>query len=101
MVELDYDQISDPTWLEGLEDIKNRKSGNFLKIPKIFLKNRKVQLRGPVGSIEGPRLVLDPMEVRSGDPRVPWNVLCCLECKNMTDTVCFQMEEDGAPNPLC
>ena len=30
-----------------------------------FLKNHKVHLRGPVGSIEGPRLVLDPMEVRS------------------------------------
>ena len=33
-----------------------------------------VHFRGPVGSIEGPWLVLDPMEVRSCVPRVPWNV---------------------------
>ena len=63
MVELDNDQISDPTCLEGLENIKNKKSRNFLKIPEIFLKNHKVHVRGPVGSIEGPRMVLDPMEV--------------------------------------
>ena len=54
---------------------------------------------GPVGSIEGPRLVLDPMEVRSCVPRVPWNVLCCLECNNMTDTAGFQVEDDCAPLP--
>ena len=58
MKELDNDQISDPTWLEGLEHIKNRKSQNFLKIPEIFLQNHKVHVRGPAGSIEGPRLVL-------------------------------------------
>ena len=80
MVELDNDQISDPTWLEGLENIKNRKSRNFLKIPEIFLKNHKVHVRVPVGSIEGPKLVLDPMEVWSCVPRVPLNVFCCLEC---------------------
>ena len=47
---LDNDQISDPTWLEGLENIKNRKSRNFLKIPEIFLKNHKVH----VGALYGP-----------------------------------------------
>ena len=54
-----------------------------------FLKNHKVQFRGPVGSIEGPRLVLDPMEVRSCVPRVPWNAFCCLVCKNLADTAYF------------
>ena len=62
-----------------------------------FLKNHKVQLRGPVGSIEGPWLVLDPMEVRSCVPRVPWIVLCGLECQNMTDTAGFQVEDDCTP----
>ena len=83
---LDNDQISDATWLEGLENIKNRKSQNFLKISGIFLQNNMVHVRGPVGSIEGPRLVLDPMEVWSCVPRVPWNVFCCLVCKNIVDT---------------
>ena len=35
LVELDNDQISGLTWLEGLEDIKNRKTRNFLKTPKL------------------------------------------------------------------
>ena len=65
MVELDNEQIIDPTWLEGLENIRNRKSRNFFKIPGIFLKNYKVHVRDPVGFIEGPRLVFGPMEVRS------------------------------------
>ena len=38
---------------------------------------------GPVGSIEGPWLVLDPMGVSSSIPRVPWYDFCCLECKNI------------------
>ena len=71
---LDNDQISDATWLEGLENIKNRKSQNFLKISGIFLQNHMVHVRGPVRSIEGPRRVLDPMEVWSCVPRVPRNV---------------------------
>ena len=49
--------------VEGLKNIKNTKSKNFLNIPKIFLRNHKVHVRGPRGSIEGPRLVLGPMEV--------------------------------------
>ena len=97
MVELDNDQISDPTWLEGLENIKNRKSRNFLKIPEIFLKNHKVHVRVPFGSIEGPKLVLDPMEVWSCVPSVPLNVFCCLECKNMTNTAGFWVDDDCAP----
>ena len=94
------DQLSGPIWLEGLENIKNQKSRNFLRNPEIFLKNHRVHVRGPVGSIEGPRLVLDPMEVRSCVPRVPWNVLYGLECKNMTDTAGFQVEDDYAPPAL-
>ena len=62
-----------------------------------FLKNHKVHFWGPLGSIKGPRLVLDPMEVSSCVNRVPWNVFCCLECKNMTDTAGFQVEDDCAP----
>ena len=38
----------------------------------------EVNFRGPVGSIKGPCLVLDPMEVRSCVPRVPWNVFLWL-----------------------
>ena len=60
-----------------------------------FFKNHKVQFEGPEGSIEVPRLVLDPMEVRSCVPRVPWNVLCCLGSKNMTDTAGFQVEDEN------
>ena len=71
MVELENDQISDPTGLEGLENIKNRKFRYFLKIPEFFFKTHEVHVRGPVGSIEGPRLVLSPMEVWSFVPRVP------------------------------
>ena len=58
MVELENDQISDQTGLEGLENIKNRKFRNFLKIPEFFFKTHEVHVRGPVWSIEGPRLVL-------------------------------------------
>ena len=47
-----------------------------------ILKNHKVQLRGYVRSIEGPRLALVPIGVSSSVPRVPWYDFCCLECKN-------------------
>ena len=46
----------------------------------------KVQLRGPVGSIEGPWLILDPMEVSSSVTRVPSYDFRCLECKNIKDS---------------
>ena len=91
------DQISGPTWLEGLENIKNRKSRNFHTNPEVFLNNHKVHVRGPAGSIEGPRLVLDPMEVWSCVPRVPWNVFCCLVCKSIADTADSRWEDDCAP----
>ena len=39
----------------------------------------KVQLRGPVGSIEGQRLALDPMGVSSSVPRVLWREISCVE----------------------
>ena len=38
--------------------------------------------RGPVGSMERPRLVSDPTGVGSCVLRVPWYGFCCLECKN-------------------
>ena len=82
MVQLDIDQLSVPTWLEGLENTKYRKTQNFLK-------NHKVHFRGRVGSIEGPRMVLDTMEIWSCVPRVPWNFVCCLVCKNIADTADF------------
>ena len=50
MVELDNDQISDPTWLEGLKNIKNKKSRNFLKNPEIILKIYKLNVGGLIGS---------------------------------------------------
>ena len=78
-----YCSLSVPTWLEGLENTKYR---NGKKKARNFLKNHKVPIRGPVGSIEGPWLVLDPMEVRSCVPRVPWNVFCGLVCIHITNT---------------
>ena len=57
-----------------------------------FIMNHKVHFRGPVGSIEGPRLVLDPMVVRSCFLRVPRNVFCCLVCKNIAVTADFRGE---------
>ena len=45
-----------------------RECRNGIHMPNFFLQIHKVHFRGPVGSIEGPRLVLDPREVRSGVP---------------------------------
>ena len=81
-----YCSLSVPTWLEGLENTKYR---NGKKKARNFLKNHKVPIRGPVGSIEGPWLVLDPMEVRSCVPRVPWKGFSCLVCKSMANTADF------------
>ena len=64
-----------------------------------FLKNHKVHFRYTVRSIEGPRLVPDHMGVRSCVPRVPWNVSCCLVCKNIDDTADFRLDDDCAPLP--
>ena len=60
--------------------------------PEIGLKiigSWTVYFRGPVGSMEGPRLVYDPMGLISCVLRVPWYVFCCLECKNLTYIVEF------------
>ena len=65
-----------------------------------FLKNHKVHFRGPVGSIEGPWLVLDPIEVWSCVLRVTWNVVCCSICKNIADTADFRVGGMIAPSPL-
>ena len=62
-------QKSVPKCLEGLESVK---CANGI-LAWIFLENHEVHFRGPVGSIEGPRLVLDPMEVRSCVPNAHWN----------------------------
>ena len=90
MIELENDQIDIPTWLEGLQNKKCR-IGNTARN---FLKNYKVHFRVPVGSIEGPRLVLDLMEVWSCVPRVPWQVLCCLVCESIADTADFRREDN-------
>ena len=45
---------------------------------------------GPVGSNKGPWLVLDPMEVKSCVPRVPWHIFYCLECKTIANTADFR-----------
>ena len=34
------------------------------------------------------------MEVWSCVPRVPWNVFCCLVCKNIADTTDFWWDDD-------
>ena len=43
----------------------------------------------PVGSIEGPRLVMEPMGVSFCLPRVPHCVFLCLEWKSMADIADF------------
>ena len=42
-------------------------------------------------------MVLDTMEVWSCVPRVPWNVFCCLVCKNIDDTADFWVDDDCVP----
>ena len=64
-----------------------------------FSENQKVPFWGPVGSNGGPCMVLDPMELRSCVPRVPWNVCFGLVCINITDTADFRGEDDS-PTPL-
>ena len=44
-------------------------------------------------------MVLDTMEVWSCVPRVPWNVFCCLVCKNIADTADFRVDDDCTPPP--
>ena len=77
--------------------MQNIEKPKFSQKSRNFRKNHKVHFRGRVGSIEGPRMVLETMDVWSYVPRVPWNVLCCLECNNMTDTAGFQVDYDCAP----
>ena len=60
MVEFHNDQKSFSTWLEGLQHVKSRNRKDSLKEAKKF----EVHFRDPVGSNNGPWLVLDPMEVR-------------------------------------
>ena len=48
----------------------------------IFLENHEVHFRVPVGSIEGPGRILDPIRITSRLPRVPWYGLCSLKGKN-------------------
>ena len=72
MVQLDNDQISVPTWLEGLENTKYRKTQNFLKNHEIFAKIIS-SISGAV-SIERPRMVSDTMEqggILSGSAAAP------------------------------
>ena len=75
------------------------KMQNFQTKPEISPKNHKVSIRDPEGSIEGPWLVLDPMEVRSCVPRVPRNVLSGLICIHIIDTVDFRGDDDCASPP--
>ena len=44
----------------------------------IFLENHEVHFRVPVGSIEGPGQILDPIRINSRLPRVPWYGFCSL-----------------------
>ena len=71
---------------------KIKKIEIFLKFPKTQ-KNHYVYVRGPVGTIEGRRLVFDSMEVWSCVPRVTWNVFCFLVCESIADTADFRRED--------
>ena len=55
----------------------------------IFLENHEVHFRVPVGSIEGPGRILDPIRITSRLPRVPWYGLYALKGKNMAHTANF------------
>ena len=83
--------------VRGAREYKIYEKPKFTQKLRNFLKNHKVHFKGRVGSIEGPRMVLDTMEVWSCVPRVPWNVFCCLVCKNIADTADFWWDDDCAP----
>ena len=55
------------------------------------LENYEVHFRDLVGSIEGPRRVLDLLGVSCSVPRVPLYDFCCLECKNIAHTANFSL----------
>ena len=62
-----------------------------------FLKNHMVHFRDLVGSNEGPRLVVEPMMVRSCVPRVPWNVFVLLSMQKYSRYSCFSRMGQLAP----
>ena len=68
-----------------------------VKIAWVILKNQKVLLKDPVGPIDGPWLVMDPVEGTSCVPRVPWYDFLCLECKNMANIADFRLWAIGPP----
>ena len=57
--------------------------------PGFFFENHLVHFRVPVGSIEGPGRVLDPIRITSSVPRVPWYGLWSLKCRNIAHTANF------------
>ena len=68
-----------PKCLEGLESVKYTNG----ILAWIFLDNHEVHLTVPVGSIEGPGRILDPIRITSRLPRVPWYGLYSLKGKNI------------------
>ena len=56
-----------PKCLERLESVQ----GTNGILAWIFLENHEVHFRVPVGSIEGPGRLLDPIRITSRLPRVP------------------------------
>ena len=84
-----------PKCLEGLESVK---CTNGI-LAWIFLENHEVHFRVPVGSIEGPGRILDPIRITSRLPRVPWYGLCSLKGKNIAHTANFPLWGIFAPPP--
>ena len=66
----------------------------------IFLENHEVYFRVPVGSIEGPGRILDPIRITSRLPRVPWYGLCSLKGKNIAHTANFPLRANLPPPRL-
>ena len=60
----------------------------------------KVQLKGLVRSIDGPRLDFDPIGVGSCAPIVHWSVFWCLEWKNITIIEDFLQWANQPPRAL-
>ena len=62
--------------------------------------NYKVQLKGPIRCINGPRVGFDTMGFNSCVHRAHWRVFCCLKCKNtliIGDCPSFSFKNFNAP----
>ena len=84
LIEFHNDQKSVPKWVEGLDNVQCR---NGIHTSSKIIGSWTIYFRDPAGSMEGPRMVCDYLELGSCVLRDPWYVFCCLECNNIAITV--------------